>query len=83
MARTSHSEGSPARPQAQHLRHVIRRLITCPRGSTHDELFANRSSFIHSLLGNPRRGQFLMTPRGSFPWRATAGIERPWSAVGP
>src|SRR5262249_24584507 len=41
-------------------------FITCPRGSTHDEPSVIRSSFIRSLLGYPRRGQFLVTPRGQF-----------------
>ncbi|ABQ39710.1 hypothetical protein BBta_p0011 (plasmid) [Bradyrhizobium sp. BTAi1] len=33
-----------------------------------------RSSFIRSLLGYPRRGQFLMTPRGQFSMARDTGI---------
>ena len=55
-------------------------FITCPRGSIHDELSVIRSSFIRSLLGYPRRGQFLMTPRGQFSMARDNGL---WLPMGP
>ncbi|MGY3146498.1 hypothetical protein ACVWYQ_003497 [Bradyrhizobium sp. USDA 3397] len=64
-----------ARNPLQPHQHALRRnisatpsgvFITCPRGSLHDEPLVIRSSFICSLLGYPRRGQFLMAPRGQF-----------------
>ncbi|SCB55967.1 hypothetical protein GA0061098_10635 [Bradyrhizobium shewense] len=53
----------PARPQAQHLGHVMRRLHHLPPWITPRRAFSE--GFIHSLPSYPRRGQFLVTLRGA------------------